>query len=379
MNVLQNSSTVDIKKNNYKIIYNLFFRNEKLSKQDVATMLNLSLPTVTQNLNKLEKKGLIKKDGLFNSQGGRPAAVYTLCADTILAIGVEISLKSVKIAAVNMKGDIVDYADYDMRFVNDDEYFRTVSTYVSELIDAVSAGSKILGIGISMQAISTADGTKIIYGKVSDCTGLEIDVFQQHFKYPCKFFHDVKSAANREIWSKKDLQDAFYLSIGEHLGGALIINRKIYLGLSGYSGAIEHIVINPRGKLCYCGKRGCLETYCSLSALLNQEETADAFFTNLRKKEKTYIRRWKSFLNVLALTINHIHLLLNQKFIIGGNIAPYLTDEDIMYLYSSIKKKSTFPLEENFISISHIPKDSVTVGAALPFITDYLHSVGIYL
>lgn len=379
MSILQNSSSIDIKKNNYKIIYNLFFHNDKLSKQDVANLLNLSLPTVTQNLTKLEKEGLIKKDGLFQSQGGRPAAIYTLCADYVLSIGVEISLKKVKIVAVNLVGETVNIVTHKIVFKNTDEYFREISLYINNFINEHLADRKILGIGISMQAIATTDGKQIIYGKISGCTNLQINVFQQYLDYPCKFFHDVKCAANREIWSQKNLKDAFYLSIGEHLGGALIIDRKIYLGLNGYSGAIEHIVINPKGKDCYCGKKGCLETYCSLSALLKDDETVSDFFYNLRQNKVGYSKRWQYFLNVLALTINHVHLLLNQKFIIGGNIAPYLLNEDIAYLYNIIKKESTFPLEENFINISHIPKDSVTVGAALPFIIDYLTSMDIQL
>ncbi len=377
MEQLKNSSTVDIRKNNYKIIYNLFFHNDKLSKQEIASQLNLSLPTVTQNLAKLEKHNCIKKDGLFRPQGGRPAAIYTLCPNHSIAIGVEIAQKEVRISSVNLRGELIHLEKYQESYINADDYYQKISGYINDFIAKSILSSKVLGVGISLQGIASSSGDKIIYGKTSNCTGLTIDVFQQYISYPCKFFHDVKCAANREIWVRKDLTDAFYLSIGEHLGGTLIINRQIYLGLNGYSGTIEHITINPAGKKCYCGKRGCLETYCSLSALLKEDESLNDFFAKVRQDKTEYVQRWHYFLKVLSRIIGQVYLLLNQKFIIGGNIAPYLNASDIDYLYNLIKKSATFPIEENFIYISHIPENSVTVGAALPFIAEYLSSIDI--
>ena len=74
-----NITLTDIKKNNYSLIYNLLYEQEKLSKQEIANQLHLSLPTVTQNLVALEEAGLLKKGGQFESQVGRRAVAYTIC------------------------------------------------------------------------------------------------------------------------------------------------------------------------------------------------------------------------------------------------------------------------------------------------------------
>ena len=74
-----NITLTDIKKNNYSLIYNLLYEQEKLSKQEIANQLHLSLPTVTQNLVALEEAGLIEKGGQFESQVGRRAVAYTVC------------------------------------------------------------------------------------------------------------------------------------------------------------------------------------------------------------------------------------------------------------------------------------------------------------
>ena len=55
--------------------------------------------------------------------------------------------------------------------------------------------------------------------------------------------------------------------LNRNLGGAVITNHKVHQGLSMHSGTLEHICIDPEGPECYCGQKGCLETYCSANAL----------------------------------------------------------------------------------------------------------------
>ena len=92
------------------------------------------------------------------------------------------------------------------------------------------------------------------------------------------FLHDAKCAATTELWVRNDIGDAVYLSIGPHLGGAIIINSQIYMGKEGHSGTVEHMTIIPDGPTCYCGKKGCMETISSVHALLDDDETLEFFF-----------------------------------------------------------------------------------------------------
>jgi len=64
-----------MKGKNRNNIYKLIYDSEGISKQDIARTLNLSLPTVSQNLAELKEKGLITEDGTFESTGGRKARV----------------------------------------------------------------------------------------------------------------------------------------------------------------------------------------------------------------------------------------------------------------------------------------------------------------
>ncbi|MEK3731059.1 MULTISPECIES: ROK family transcriptional regulator [Paenibacillus] len=366
----------DIKKNNYSSIYHLIYQQGKLSKQEIASQLRLSLPTVSQNLVRLEEEQLIAKSGQFESSVGRRATAYAICPQARVAIGVEIQKETVRMLAVDLLGTVIQKTDVPLPYVNADSYYQALSRIVQDFIASLAVtDEQVLGIGLAVQALTSVDGRKITYGKILNFTGLEITAFSQYLKYPCRFVHDAKCAATTELWVRNDIGDAVYLSIGRHLGGAIIINNQIEMGKEGHSGTVEHMTIDRNGPSCYCGKNGCMETYCSVSALLEEGETLDHFFAQLRSGAAPFMARWDRFLDMLALSINNIHLVINREFIIGGHISPYLEEQDLHILHEKVHEKTAFPSHEPFIHLSRSPENGVPVGAAIPFIQSFLDRI----
>ena len=198
-------------------------------------------------------------------------------------------------------------------------------------------------------------------------------MFQEKLPYHCRFLHDSDAAADSELWHSPELTNFVYLNLAEHLGSSLVNGRKIVRGIHGRSSTIEHVQAQPRGKLCYCGKRGCTETLCSMSALLegldmNEEE----FFSLLRSGNAAAKKRWKKFLQYLAMSINNMHLLYDTPIVLGGYLAAYITGEDLNTLYEMIEEMMPFPEEKNFLLISKMPKHSITIGSALHYIRHFL-------
>ncbi|MBA9026463.1 ROK family transcriptional regulator [Peribacillus huizhouensis] len=374
---MDNSITFkDIKKSNYSSIYHLIFQNEKLSKQEIANQLHLSLPTVTQNLVRLEKEKLIEKSGQFESSVGRRATAYAICPQARISIGVEIQKRTVQILAIDLRGHAFLQERLAMDYSDEDRYYKELSQAVQSFISSLDViDEQVLGIGFAVQGLTSNDGKKITYGKILIATGLDIEVFSKYLPYPCMFLHDAKCAATTELWVRNDIGDAVYLSIGPHLGGAIIINGQIYMGKEGHSGTVEHMTIIPDGPTCYCGKKGCMETISSVNALLDDDETLDFFFLQVRSRIPSYVKRWNSFLDHLAISINNIHLVLNGEFILGGHLSPYLTEDDIEILHEKVNEKTAFPSNDPFIYISCSLANGVPIGAAIPFIQSFLNEI----
>ncbi len=374
--IMKNITVSDIKKNNLSLIYKLIYHSGKSSKQEIAAQLNLSLPTVSEKLRKLENQGLIIKEGYFESSVGRRAVAYTICADARIALGIGMYNHQIRILSVDLKGEISASARYDLEFQDSELYYKEVSYRIKDFIlENNYLTDQILGIAFAIQGLTSVDGSKISFGKTLGYTGLDIDVFSRYLNYPCAFFHDAKCAANTEIWFNKSITNALYLSIGNHLGGAMIINGQIMMGENGHCGTAEHMQLVSEGRPCYCGSRGCVETYCSLSALLGPNENLPDFFGKLEDNSPDHLGRWEDFLSMLALTVNNLSILLDRAIILGGEISLYLREQDLERLRSLTRERAVFPDSPPQIQISSYPKDSVSVGASLYYIQDFINQI----
>lgn len=362
-----------IKNTNRQLIYNLIYKKKKISQQEISYSLRLSRPTVTTNLNELEETGLICKNGLIDSDLiGRKAAAYSIVPDYRIGIGVELSRRVVKIMAIDLYGMKIDRIVVEYRYTNNDEYYQYVCSRINEFIDSLHFDKeRILGIGIAVQGLVSPDHTRVVYGKILGCTDLELTAFTRYLDYPCQFIHDAKSAATCERWFTPELDSAFYLHMSYHFGAAIIRNGVVINGKHGHNSTVEHIVLDPNGPLCYCGKHGCAETYCSLRALLQGEEEED-FFRAYKAGDPDKIARWYCMLDHLASLITSLHLVYDTDFVLSGYLAAYITEQDFQYLYDRIREQTPFEEEPDFLRLGKMPKHSITVGAALPYIRKFL-------
>jgi len=364
-----------IKQNNRSLIYHFIYKNRKVSQQDISYALHLSRPTVTANLTAMEEDGLIGKNGLIDTEFvGRKAAAYSIVPDYRISIGVEILKKEVKMIAVNLYGERMGYMTCEAIFERSEPYYQMVCDKLLEFKDSLhTKDDKVLGIGFAMQGLVTPDQQTILYGEILSCTGLSIKEFSGRLPYPCSFIHDADSAAVSELWASPELTDAFYLSLSKHLGAAIISKGTILTGKHGHNSTIEHIQMNPDGARCYCGKTGCMETLLSLTALLGEQEDAETFFRKVRQNDPVCEKRWNIFLTDLAKAVNMLHLVYDTDFVLGGYIAQYLCDEDLVSLHSQIRQMTPFPEDTDFLRISKMPKHNIAIGAALPYIQAFLN------
>ncbi|MTV81490.1 ROK family transcriptional regulator [Secundilactobacillus folii] len=361
----------------YSEMFELIYRSEKISKQEIAQRLDLSLPTVTQTLRQLMDDEQIVTDGKFSSNVGRRAVVYSPNKGKIYAVGIELFADHATLTLLDVMYTDLGHETINLQFTIQDEYFNRLGHWLHDFLhDQKIAVEKIVGVGVGIQGLISADGRTVLYGKILDCTGLTSDVFERAFQLPVTLYHDADCVAIAEQALSGDHQDAIYLSIGEHLGSAIIINDQIYTGQNGRSGTMEHITLNSQnGKLCYCGRRGCLETFCSLSALLKSNETIDSFITQVRAGDPECVQRWKNYLNDLAEVINDLHMFVDNRLVIAGVLVRYLDQSVVDQISEKLKKITAFPEDRPYVELGIIKERAVSIGAAVPLITQVLQDI----
>lgn len=363
----------DIKKKNLSDIYHYIYKNPDCSKQSIANALAISLPTVSQHLITLMNKGLIQKSGQLVSAVGRRAVSYQILPTAKIAVGIEILARNVYITALNLYGKKEAKEKFQLNFRNDRTYFEELQQLVKDFLEKYGyAEDQILGIGLGIQGLASPDGSLVTYGKILDCTGLSIQPFADYFSVPCKFLHDAECASVSELLENPEVKDAIYLSLGQHLGGAIIINGELQNGLTGKSGTFEHMTLIPDGTECYCGKRGCAECYCSGSSLMEPDMELDDFFAKKEQGDSSCQKKWNDFLLNLSMLINNLHMVIENTVILGGNISSYFTEQDLDMLRQNVLERSTFQDDVSYIIHGKCRHDAVSIGAALPFIKEFL-------
>jgi glucokinase len=178
------------------------------------------------------------------------------------SIGVDISGATMRAALLSAEGQIVERRDAALERDNVAAQVARVST---ELRDLSAAGVAAIGVGIpglvnpeTGKVIISTDLPSIVRGALQEelerATGL-----------PVLLENDANAAAFGEYTAGagRGSRNMFYITIGAGIGGALILDGRLWKGASGFAGEIGHITIDPEGVECACGNNGCLETVAS--------------------------------------------------------------------------------------------------------------------
>lgn len=370
-------TTMNLKQINKSKVYQYIYQKKVTSKQQIVQELQMGLSTVSQNLTLLENEGIIERNGYFASTGGRKAQAIRIVETFKLAIGIGILKNMFHITVVDLYGNTVFSDTIQLPYSNTLSYYEEVAGEIKKLIALNHYEDKILGISIATQGITSPDNTYVTYGTIMDNTGMCLEDFSKYLPYPCHMEHDSKSAAALELWNHPNIDDAVIFLLNRNLGGALITNHKIHQGNFMHGGTLEHMCIDSDGPLCYCGNRGCLETYCSANALEKASGTTIKDFFRMLREEQTpqFLPIWEDYLNHLAFAMKNLNMLIDAPIILSGYLAPYITAEDLEYLAQRISASSPFEFQKENLLIGIHGQYTPAIGAALFYIQEFIGSI----
>lgn len=205
--------------------------------------------------------------------------------------GVDVGGTTVKLGCFSRDGKLLDKWEIptDIR-ENGSHILPDIAAAVAGyLTEKAIPRDKVLGIGIGVPGPVLADGT------VNRCINLGWDLIniekslQELTGFPVKAGNDASLAALGECWQGggKGCSSMVFVTLGTGVGGGIVAEGKVIPGAHGAGGEIGHMVINTgETALCSCGKRGCVEQYCSATGIvrlarryLERNNTASSLWT----------------------------------------------------------------------------------------------------
>ncbi len=367
---------MEIKQQNYTNVFQQLRRIHGMTRQDLAISLQLSLPTVTQNIRKLQEEGLVEESGSMGNTGGRKAKRYDIVKAARVAVGLDITRNHVTIVLVDLTGNIIFRARTRRKFQQEDDYYR----YLGELVEqAVSNAhlphSSILGVGIGVPGLVTRDHQSVFYGKILNFTGATCAEFSKYISYPSALFNDANAAGFAESWSHQESFSAFYLMLSNNVGGSVVLDGRVYDGQNLRSGEVGHICIVPNGRPCYCGQRGCVDAYLAATELSSHTEgNLAAFFSLLESGDPSISDIWNNYLDHMARTVNTLNMLFDCTIILGGYVGEYIAGR-MDEIRSRAEKLNTFEHNADYLVCCSYQTEAIAAGAALYFISRFIDSI----
>jgi len=179
------------------------------------------------------------------------------------------------IGGTTIKAGLIDEANHVLEARKAPTVVDDLKSFISKLTELIRDFQKsaaIDAIGIGVPGLRSSKAHVIVTSPNIPClknVNLEQLVADQvHLKVVSE--NDANAGAYAEFMcgAGLGLQHLAYLTLGTGLGSGLILNGSLYTGTSGYGGEFGHTVIDPEGRLCGCGKSGCIETVASATGMV---------------------------------------------------------------------------------------------------------------
>ncbi len=255
-----------------KSILNHLYQQGSLSNPELCRLTTMSSPSVQKLLTELIAEGLVRREGVGLSVGGRRPVLFGLNPDARFVVGIKIGQSSTEVALFDLKNEMIGTV-YKLGQPLDDtpDFIDRIFDFAMQVVDKQGLPAKnMLSVGVAMPGLTDpVRGSSYSYFNNSSETVKEM--FEARFARPVFIDNDARVMALGEFvfGSARGKKHVLCLNAGSGIGLGVIVNGRLYQGKSGFAGEFGHIKMVDDGELCICGKRGCLETLASGKALEN--------------------------------------------------------------------------------------------------------------
>ena len=213
-------------------------------------------------------------------------------------IGIDMGGTNTVFGIVDARGVVIASSSIKTQKHNNiDDYINELHAEITRLIEANEAEGKIHGIGIG------APNANYYTGIIEDGVNLPwptpvplAKLVSEKFGIPVAITNDANAAAIGEMTygAARGLKDFIMITLGTGVGSGIVINGQLVYGHDGFAGELGHVIMKRNnGRLCGCGRTGCLEAYCSATGVARtareflDARTEDSLLRNIPAEDIT--------------------------------------------------------------------------------------------
>lgn len=264
---------------NQSLLLNLIQADGSISRADLARRSGLSPATVSGIIHFLVRDGLVLEKAVGVSRGGRRPIMLALNPDAGYVMGVKLTENTIVTALTDLNAQVRQRLTVPLADAGDP---ATVADALSQAVTQLLRTSgvnraKLRGVGVGLAGIIDASRDILRYSPIFDWHNVPIrQMLRKRLRVPVYIDNDVNTLTMAEKWfgAGRGVDDFLTITLGRGIGMGIVVRGQFYRGSNGGGGEFGHIVIDPSGPVCDCGKHGCLEAFASDPALLRDAASA---------------------------------------------------------------------------------------------------------
>ncbi len=187
-------------------------------------------------------------------------------------VGIDIGGTDTVFGIVDARGNVVASSSIKTgRHADIKDYVEELKTSLNNLLEANDATDKIAGIGVG------APNGNYFTGAIEMAPNLPwkgriplAELLKEAFGVPVALTNDANAAAIGEMTYgvARGMKDFIMITLGTGVGSGIVVNGQLVYGHDGFAGELGHVIVKPsNGRMCGCGRTGCLEAYCSATGV----------------------------------------------------------------------------------------------------------------
>jgi glucokinase len=196
------------------------------------------------------------------------------------SIGVDLGGTNLRIAAVSLQGQLLEKVTFGSKVSPRDRVIDEMCAAIQMLSDRYRGTGTLLGTGIGVPGIiDLHTGTMRKSANLPGWENYPVQAaIERRVGARIVLENDAKMAALGEQWlgAARGIANAAMVTLGTGIGGAIVLDGKIWHGMNGMAGEFGHVTLEPDGPICGCGNHGCAEKYASASAIIRMAREAIA-------------------------------------------------------------------------------------------------------
>lgn len=183
-------------------------------------------------------------------------------------VGLDVGGTKIDAVAVDATGEIIGRHRRPTGW-GEEAVVESIVASVAALADEAGLPvSRIGSVGIGIPGLVDAEAGRVVHAVNLGVESLDLaDRAERALGVPFRVENDVKAAALGAAVLSGVTGSMAYLNLGTGVAAGIVLDGRIWRGARGTAGEVGHISVDPRGRLCGCGQRGCVETFCGGGAL----------------------------------------------------------------------------------------------------------------